>query len=247
MTNSAMTDPTVKKRLLLIEDDADINNLIAMNLSDANHQVDCCLDGSEGLQLAMTRDYDLLVLDIMLPGIDGLEICRRLRAEQKNLPILMLTARDSEADRVVGLEMGADDYLTKPFSVRELQARVKAIFRRMEMLNQPGPEIVKQIRQDDLHIDVGRRLVEMAGCPIELTATEFDLLLYMAQQPGQVFSRTELLSAVWGYKHSGYEHTVNSHINRLRNKLEKDPSVPRYVLTVWGVGYKFCDAVEDGA
>lgn len=240
-----MINPAIKKHILLIEDDADINNLIAMNLSDANHQVECCRDGSEGLQLAMTGEHDLLVLDVMLPGIDGLEICRRLRAEQRNLPILMLTARDSEADRVVGLEMGADDYLTKPFSVRELQARVKAIFRRMEMLNQRPAEEIKQIQQDEMHIDVGRRLVEMSGRPVELTATEFDLLLYLAKQPGQVFSRTELLSAVWGYKHSGYEHTVNSHINRLRNKLEQYPSTPRYVLTVWGVGYKFCDAVED--
>ncbi|RRJ82875.1 response regulator transcription factor [Aestuariirhabdus litorea] len=230
------------KRILVIEDDPDINKLVAMNLADANHEVDSCADGTEGLERALAGDYDLLVLDLMLPGIDGLELCRRLRSARRTLPILMLTARDSEADRVVGLEMGADDYLTKPFSVRELQARVKALLRRVEMLSQRDDAEVQPIKIGQLSIDPLRRRVEMAGQEVELTATEFDLLLYLASQPGTVFSRTELLDGVWGYQHSGYEHTVNSHINRLRNKLESTPSEPRYVLTVWGVGYKLCDA-----
>jgi len=179
-----------------------------------------------------------MILDLMLPEMDGLEICRDLRSANVLTPILMLTARDSEADRVVGLEMGADDYLTKPFSVRELQARVKAMLRRMDMLNKPVPQS-DELVIDNLVINAGRRKVVLNNQDIELTSTEFDLLIYMARQPGMVFSRAQLLDSVWGYQHSGYEHTVNSHINRLRNKLEQDPSKPEYILTVWGVGYKF--------
>jgi len=228
----------MNKRILVIEDDQDINTLIAMNLKDMNHDVDTCDHGGRGFEMAKGGQYDLLVLDLMLPQMDGLEICRSLRAANVFTPILMLTARDSEADRVVGLEMGADDYLTKPFSVRELQARVKAMLRRMDMLNKPQPE-ADQLVIDELIINVGKRKVVLSNTEIELTSTEFDLLIYMARQPGMVFSRTQLLDNVWGYQHSGYEHTVNSHINRLRNKLEKDPSKPEYILTVWGVGYKF--------
>jgi len=228
----------MNKRILVIEDDQDINTLIAMNLKDMNHDVDTCDHGGRGFEMAKGGQYDLLVLDLMLPQMDGLEICRNLRAANVLTPILMLTARDSEADRVVGLEMGADDYLTKPFSVRELQARVKAMLRRMDMLNKPQPE-ADQLVIDELIINVGKRKVLLSNTEIELTSTEFDLLIYMARQPGMVFSRTQLLDNVWGYQHSGYEHTVNSHINRLRNKLEKDPSKPEYILTVWGVGYKF--------
>ena len=228
----------MNKRILVIEDDQDINTLIAMNLKDMNLDVDTCDHGGRGFEMAKGGQYDLLVLDLMLPEMDGLEICRNLRAANVFTPILMLTARDSEADRVVGLEMGADDYLTKPFSVRELQARVKAMLRRMDMLNKPQPE-ADQLVIDDLIINVGKRRVLLNNTEIELTSTEFDLLIYMARQPGMVFSRTQLLDNVWGYQHSGYEHTVNSHINRLRNKLEKDPSKPEYILTVWGVGYKF--------
>ncbi len=228
----------MNKRILVVEDDQDINQLIAMNLKDMNLDVDTCDHGRRGFEMARSGQYDLMVLDLMLPEMDGLEICRSLRAINLNIPILMLTARDSEADRVVGLEMGADDYLTKPFSVRELQARVKAMLRRMDMLNKPAPEL-DQLVVGDLVINVGQRKVLLGNREIELTSTEFDLLIYMARQPDMVFSRTQLLDNVWGYQHSGYEHTVNSHINRLRNKLEKDPSKPQYILTVWGVGYKF--------
>jgi len=228
----------MNKRILVIEDDQDINKLIAMNLEDMNHNLDTCGNGRRGLEMASSGQYDLMVLDLMLPEMDGLEICRALRAANVITPILMLTARDSEADRVVGLEMGADDYLTKPFSVRELQARVKAMLRRMDMLNKPAPQS-DELVIDNLVINVGQRKVVLSDQEIELTSTEFDLLIYMARQPGMVFSRAQLLDSVWGYQHSGYEHTVNSHINRLRNKLEQDPSKPEYILTVWGVGYKF--------
>lgn len=228
----------MNKQILVVEDDLDINKLIAMNLKDLNHDVDTCDNGRRGLEMANSGQYDLMVLDLMLPEMDGLEICRNLRAANVLTPILMLTARDSEADRVVGLEMGADDYLTKPFSVRELQARVKAMLRRMDMLNKSEPQSDK-IVVDNLVMNVGGRKVVLSEQEIELTSTEFDLLIYMARQPGMVFSRAQLLDNVWGYQHSGYEHTVNSHINRLRNKLEQDPSKPEYILTVWGVGYKF--------
>lgn len=229
-------------RILVIEDDQDINQLISMNLMDMNHRVESYADGSSGYAQATKNGYDLIVLDLMLPNKDGLEICRDLRAHQHTTPILMVTARDSEADRVVGLEMGADDYLTKPFSVRELQARVKAMLRRTAMLKDAQGQLAEPMMQfGDLAIDGARRIVSYQDQVIELTSTEFDLLYHMASSPGMVFSRAQLLDQVWGYKHSGYEHTVNSHINRLRTKLEQDPSQPRYVMTVWGVGYKFND------
>ena len=231
----------MKKRILVVEDDPEIGDLITMNLGDDNHQVDHKDDGAAGLEAGMSGAYDVIVLDVMLPSMDGVEICRRLRAADILTPIIMLTARGSEADRVVGLEMGADDYLTKPFSIRELQARVKAQLRRSQMVAKAEPEVADVVGFDDLEINVGKRQCWIVGQEIELTSTEFDLLHYLASQPGIVFSRAKLLDAVWGYQHSGYEHTVNSHINRLRNKVEQDPANPRYVLTVWGVGYKFTE------
>ena len=193
--------------------------------------------GRTGLDRALGQAFDLVILDIMLPGIDGLEICRRLRTEKPGLPILMLTARTTELDRVLGLEMGADDYLTKPFSVRELVARVKAIFRRMEVFDaQPA---TARLGLGPVEIDTDSRRVLIEGEPVELTAREFDLLTFFARHPGRVFTRGQLLDKVWGYTHEGYEHTVNTHINRLRGKLEADPSHPRFILTVWGVGYRF--------
>lgn len=228
------------ERILIVEDQEDINALIAMNLEAINYTVTRVMNGQDGLARALNENFDLIVLDLMLPGMDGLQVCQTLRAKEVYIPILMLTAKKSEADRVVGLEVGADDYLTKPFSVLELQARVKALLRRMTLNKQ-------QQTMDDgdlliygqLRINKLKRLVSIAGDALSLTAKEFDLLLYLASYPGQVFSREQLLNAVWGYQHSGYEHTVNSHINRLRGKLEIDPSSPQYVMTVWGVGYKF--------
>lgn len=188
----------------------------------------------------------VIILDLMLPGINGLEICSKLRAGSFFVPILMLTAKSSEVDRVVGLETGADDYLIKPFSIHELLARVKAIFRRVELLsaahaNQQSGD--QPIICGGLKIDIEKREVTIFGVRVELTAKEFDLLAQFAAHPGKVYSRKQLLDLVWGYQHDGYEHTVNSHINRLRRKIEPDPGKPEFLLTVWGVGYKFNDAV----
>lgn len=227
--------------ILVIEDNHDIAELVALHLRDEGYAVTIHNDGSEGLAAARANRFDLLVLDLMLPGTDGLTICRELRAGPHYLPILMLTARTTELDRVLGLEMGADDYLTKPFSIRELVARVKALLRRAEAMGSQAKqeESAEQIQCGELLIDTERRQVTVAGNGVELTAKEFDLLLFFARHPGRVYSRVQLLDQVWGYGHEGYEHTVNSHINRLRSKIESDPASPRYVLTVWGVGYKF--------
>lgn len=228
--------------ILVIEDNSDIADLVALHLRDEGYEVSVHNDGSKGLAAARARPYDLLVLDLMLPGTDGLTICRELRAASHYLPILMLTAKSTELDRVLGLEMGADDYLTKPFSIRELVARVKALLRRAEAMGNQTREDegeAEQIQCGELLIDTERRQVSVAGNRVELTAKEFDLLLHFARHPGRVYSRVQLLDQVWGYGHEGYEHTVNSHINRLRSKIESDPAKPRYVLTVWGVGYKF--------
>jgi DNA-binding response OmpR family regulator len=187
-----------------------------------------------------------VVLDLMLPGLDGLSLCRQIRALPGYVPILMLTARSTELDRVLGLEIGADDYLTKPFSVRELIARVKALFRRVEALESHPSEADDDgpIKRGPLVIDPERRRVHINERDVTLTAKEFDLLLHFARAPGKVFNRVQLLDQVWGYNHEGYEHTVNSHINRLRAKIESDPSRPEFIITVWGVGYKFNDELE---
>ncbi len=228
---------TPSRKILVVEDDPDISALVELHLRDTGFEVELRSDGPSGLERALGQPFDLVVLDIMLPGVDGLEICRRLRAEKPGLPILMLTARSTELDRVLGLEMGADDYLTKPFSVRELVARVKAIFRRMEVFDaQPEPAT---LAVGPMEIETDSRRVLIDGEPVELTAREFDLLVFFARHPGRVFTRGQLLDKVWGYTHEGYEHTVNTHINRLRGKLEADPSHPRFILTVWGVGYRF--------
>ncbi|QIZ77024.1 response regulator transcription factor [Ferrimonas lipolytica] len=227
-------------RLLIIEDQPEINELVALNLASLNHQIERCDNGKVGYHRAQNEAFDLIVLDLMLPDMDGLSICQQLRQQGYPTPILMLTARSSEIDRVVGLESGADDYLTKPFSIRELQARVKAQLRRAE-LSQPTPPSDEEIRFGQLTINPQRRQVAIAGQSIELTGTEFDLLYFLAQHPGRVFSREQLLNNIWGYQHNGYQHTVNSHINRLRSKLESANASQAYVLTVWGVGYKFND------
>ena len=232
------------RQVLVIEDDADIARLVKLQLTDLGCTVTLAADGARGLAEAEARAYDLVSLDLMLPGIDGLEICRRLRARPGYTPILMLTAKSGELDRVLGLEMGADDYLTKPCSVLELCARVKAIFRRVDSLASRPEAAPQVIEHGGLTIDVERREVRLDGRAVELTATVFDLLLHFARHPGRVFSRTQLLDQVWGYSHSGYEHTVNSHINRLRAKIEANPNQPEYIQTVWGVGYKFHDAAR---
>lgn len=232
----------VAKKILVIEDNRDLANLLKLHLGDHSFEADLSFDGIKGLSKAEETRYDLIILDIMLPGMDGLEICRRLRSHSPYVPILMLTSKSTELDRVLGLEMGADDYVTKPFSIRELLARVKAIFRRVEGLKAGKTENESDIlKVHQLLIDRGKRKVTLEGRDIELTAKEFDLLLHFAKNPGRVYTRSQLLDQVWGYGHEGYEHTVNSHINRLRAKVEEDPAHPRYILTVWGVGYKFTE------
>jgi DNA-binding response OmpR family regulator len=232
----------MSKKILIIEDNRDLAQLLESHLRDLTFQVDLSFDGIAGLAKAVSDNYDLVILDLMLPGLDGMEICKRLRRKSSYVPILMLTAKSSEMDRVVGLEVGADDYVTKPFSIRELLARVKAIFRRVDELKDGSKEdLPAVIRTEDLVIDSIKRSAHIAGRSVDLTAKEFDLLLHFARNPGKVYTRSQLLDIVWGYGHDGYEHTVNSHINRLRAKIEKDPSHPAYILTVWGVGYKFID------
>jgi DNA-binding response OmpR family regulator len=235
----------VAKKILIIEDNAELANLVALHLSDARYEVRVAVDGETGLREALASRFDLVVLDIMLPGVDGLEVCRRLRAEERYVPILMLTAKSGELDRVLGLEIGADDYLTKPFSIRELLARVRALFRRVESIGAREPSVDEAaIQVQGVCIDPARRSVTVEDRRVRLTAKEFDLLSQFAGHPGRVYTRAQLLDLVWGCGHEGYEHTVNTHINRLRAKLEKDPSKPRYIQTVWGVGYKFLDPDE---
>ncbi len=231
----------MQRRVLLVEDHVEISDLVRLHLRDLDCSVTVAADGLAGVAEAESKRYDLVILDIMLPGMDGLEILRRLRAKSMVTPVLMLTSKSTELDRVLGLEMGADDYLTKPFSVMELTARVKALFRRVEAMASHGEEATKPLDFGRLRIDPERRTVLLDRETIELTAKEFDLLHYFARNPGRVFTRSQLLDHVWGYTHSGYEHTVNSHINRLRAKIERDAANPEYVLTVWGVGYKFTE------
>ena len=228
------------KNILVIEDNADIANLVMVNLRGKHMQVDHAPDGEAGLEMALTGRYQLVILDLMLPGMDGLDVCRLMRSENIYTPILMLTAKTSELDRVLGLEVGADDYLTKPFSVPELVARVNAILRRSEQYQAlPTSDAPEQLQYRDLCVIPDKRQVRLGDRSIELTAKEFDLLWHFVCNPGRVYTRAELLDKVWGYGHDGYEHTVNSHINRLRAKIEDDPTTPKYVITVWGVGYKF--------
>lgn len=233
------------KKILVIEDDLDIARLLRIHLEDLGHEVDHAATGKEGLEQALNGSYSLVVLDIMLPGMDGFDVCKRIRSENQHLPILVLSARDDEVDKIVGLELGADAYMTKPFSVREFAARVKALFRRIDVDREEGPAAgQEEYRFRDLTLDVPSRRAALAGESLELTGREFDLLLMFMQHPGKAFSRQELLESVWGYDYSGYSHTVNSHINRLRSKIEKDPSDPRYIQTVWGIGYRFADKTE---
>jgi len=228
--------------ILVVEDEQDIADLIKLNLEELSLHVEHSLTAEDALKRVKAKQYNVIILDVMLPGISGLDVCRQLREQKPEQAILMVTSRDSEIDRVLGIELGADDYMTKPFSVRELQARVRSLLRRAHLLSnaQQKKEPEQCLKIGQLVIDHLSHRTTLAGKELELTSTEYDLLLYLASHPEQVFSRSQLLSSVWGYHHSGYEHTVNSHINRLRNKVEKDATSPKIVQTVWGVGYKFC-------
>jgi DNA-binding response OmpR family regulator len=235
----------MQDRVLIIEDDRELAELVAMNLRDLGLAAERAADGRSGLARALAGDWSLIILDLMLPQLDGLAVCRRIREGNPLTPILMLTARSEEVDRVLGLELGADDYVTKPFSVRELAARVKALLRRSRAGQAPaGRTAEAPIELGGLAVDLAKRRVTLQGRPVELTAKEFDLLALFARNPGRAYSRPELLSQVWGYQYEGYEHTVNSHINRLRGKIERDPARPVFLRTVWGVGYRFAEPAE---
>lgn len=228
--------------ILVVEDDKDIANLICLHLNDLEFQCDWVLDGMQGYEKASSGKYGLIILDLMLPGMDGYEICKSLRTEKIQTPILMLTAKGEEIDKVLGLEFGADDYLAKPFGIREFVARVKAIVRRNALLAEAEQNSQKKILKiHSLLIEIDKRKVLMGNEVIDLTAKEFDLLALFASNPGRVYSRQQLLDIVWGYQFDGYDHTVNSHINRLRTKIEADASNPKFIQTVWGVGYKFAE------
>jgi DNA-binding response OmpR family regulator len=229
--------------VLVVEDEESLLQTLRYNLSRAGHAVRLCTDGSVGLEMALENPPDLLVLDLMLPGVDGLEICRRLRAEVTNaavshVPILILTARDEEIDKVVGLEVGADDYLTKPFSMHELLARVKALLRRADMAAAPR-DAPARLESGDLVVEVGARRAVLAGSELQLKPREFDLLTYFLRYPGQVLKRDRLLRNVWGYESAGDTRTVDVHVRWLRGKIEYDPNSPTRIQTVRGVGYMF--------
>ncbi|GAB5534856.1 MAG: response regulator transcription factor [Rubricoccaceae bacterium] len=229
--------------LLVVEDDTDLSDLLDLHLSDAGYGVEVVADGALALQRALSSTYDLIVLDWMLPGLTGVEVCEQLREAGRTVPVLMLTARGSEADRIRGLECGADDYVPKPFSVREVIARVHALLRRVGY-ERPEEDPNETLAFGELAVRPHDRHVSRGGQPVELTAKELDLLLLFARHPGRAFSRQELLDRVWGVQFSGYAHTVNTHINRLRAKIEPDPAEPTYVQTVWGIGYRFAEETD---
>ena len=234
----------MEKKVLIVEDDLNISELLTIHLNDLNCDVVCESNGRKGYEQAVENIFDLIILDINLPEKDGLDICRDLRGAKNKTPILMLTARSEEIDKILGLETGADDYLTKPFSVREFTARVRAIFRRVEMLKPNAEDEQEAIEIDGIVIDQEKRKVVKCSQRVDLTPKEFDLLYLLAKHPGRSYSRERLLSLIWGYEFNGYEHTVNSHINRLRAKIEDDLNNPKYILTTWGVGYRFNDELN---
>ncbi len=230
-----------ENKILIIEDDIKIIELLTLHLTDAGYTVEQATDGLCGLNKALDNPYRMVILDLMLPGMDGMEVCRRIKDKRKFLPVMMLTARSEELDKVLGLEVGADDYLTKPFGIRELLARVKAILRRVDLENEKNKaaDASKKIEYPGLLIDIDKHEVRIEDRKVELTAKEFDLLTLFASHPGNTYSRERLLGLIWGYQYEGYEHTVSSHMNRLRNKIEKDPANPKLIKTLWGVGYRF--------
>ena len=230
------------KRVLIVEDDFHIADLLRMHLQDEGYQVTHCADGTQGLSQVRSGGWDALILDIMLPGVDGLEICRQARAMTTYTPIIITSARSSEVHRILGLELGADDYLPKPFSVLELVARVKALLRRADAMSRNQRNQGGALELNGVRVDPLTRQAHLHGAALDLTPREFDLLYFFIKQPEKVFSRLDLLNQVWGYQHDGYEHTVNTHINRLRAKIETDPADPQRILTVWGKGYRYANA-----
>ncbi len=229
--------------ILVVEDDPAILRGLADNLQFESYSVLTAADGETGYRLAREKKPDLIVLDLMLPRMSGYEVCRKLRSEGIETPILMLTARGEEADRVLGLDLGADDYVSKPFSVRELLARIRAVLRRA----QPARALPDELRFEDVVVDFRSWEATRGGRPLEMTRKEFSVLRYLASRAGEVVSRDELLNEVWGYENYPTTRTVDNHIAGLRNKLEPDPAQPRYLKTVHGVGYKFVRQSESSA
>jgi two-component system OmpR family response regulator len=229
---------TQKKQVLLVEDDPHIAEIVRLHLVDEGFEVTHAADGQVALQALGQMPWDAVILDLMLPKFDGLEVCRYARALDGYTPIIMISARSSEVHRILGLELGADDYLPKPFSVMELVARLRALMRRVEAMGRQTRSDGARLVVGDLAIDALTRDARLRSQRLDLTPREFDLLHFFVKNPGKVFSRLDLLNKVWGYEHDGYEHTVNTHINRLRAKVEQDPASPKRILTVWGVGYK---------
>lgn len=225
----------MKKKILLVDDEKTLVKTLTYNLEKDGYQVISAYDGEEALNKVESDNPDLIILDLMLPGVDGFEVCRRVR-KNMDLPIIMLTAKGDDIDKILGLELGADDYLTKPFNPRELLARVKAILRRSES---QGSSLKNILKIQDLQVDLYQHKVRVKGEEIDLTSKEFALLNLMASNPGRVYSREQLLEQIWGYNYYGDARTVDVHIRHLREKIESDPSNPRYVITVWGTGYKF--------
>lgn len=233
-----------QNRVLIVEDDSDIAQIVSMNIENLGLKTEHVTDGKTGLERSLSGDFALIILDIMLPQLDGISICTKIRQEDPLTPILMLTARAEELDRVLGLELGADDYMTKPFSVRELTARVKALLRRSQNSSLSQSQSQSQQQIGNLLIDFDKRKVLLRKNELDVTVKEFELLELFVKNPGRAFSRADLLNRIWGYQFEGYEHTVNTHINRLRNKIEDDAAHPLYLKTVWGVGYRFAEIGE---
>jgi len=226
----------MKKKILIIEDEPDLVKGLKLNLSDEGFEVDWAVNGVEGLRKAVEEAPDLIILDIMLPEMDGLEVCRKLRQKDINIPVIMLTAKGGEIDKVVGLEIGADDYMTKPFSIRELLARIKARLRHSEKESKPMPEIYSI---GDIEIDFVRFKIRCKGKESDLTSLEADILKYFIIHRGEVVSRDDLLNKIWGYEKYPTTRTIDNHILKLRKKIEDDPSHPRYIISVYGGGYRF--------
>jgi two-component system OmpR family response regulator len=245
MAKHTETEMDGPKRILIVEDDMPIAELLRLHMQDEGYQVTHCADGTRGLAELRTGRWDALILDLMLPGVDGLEICRQARAMPTYTPIIIISARASEVHRILGLELGADDYLAKPFSVLELVARVKALLRRADAMGKSRRAESGALEMDGVALSPLTREASADGKPLDLTPREFDLLYFFVRNAGKVYSRLDLLNQVWGYQHEGYEHTVNTHINRLRAKIEVNPADPQRILTVWGRGYRYAGTGAD--
>ncbi|MEO6670563.1 MAG: response regulator transcription factor [Ferruginibacter sp.] len=226
------------QKILLIEDDPDITKLISLHLDDSQYMLTCCKSGEEAIINLDSNNYNLLMLDIGLPDVNGMELCKQIRQRDSHTPVMMITCHSEESDKVLALELGADDYVTKPFGILELLARIKAIIRRSVLPEHSEPGFV---RYNELFIDSGKRKATKGTTRLDLTVKEFDLLWLLASNPGKIFTRKDLLEKIWGFSFSGYEHAVTSHINRLRLKLENNLNQPAYILTAWGSGYRFAE------